>query len=469
MIVVSWNAEGLRSKITELQRWLPTVRADVLAVQEGQFPKAVPRLSGFQPPVVVRRARGRRADMEVVKGGDVAIYVRAGLAFTPVIDNLLAATDDSTELCGVRILGPTPTRILNIYRPPIRATNDDREDNFDPDLLPSDDETLIVGDLNAHHPSWDSGCEAADRVGTRIADWLERIDWAPLNSGDPTFASYRSGGQSAPDLAVCGSALARRSRWWIGPDLGSDHLPMVVEMRGIREQPRRIRKARMAYDKADWVAFRDTCEAALLEAGTPGESAQLQSDRFSTALRQAGVRHIPCGARADPKPWALDPELREAVAERREARRLLQPGNERSRTRWTEAKQRAAEVERRVSRDRFRQFVSETLNRPASLGRVSKLLKKWDKSTDEEQRDGQAMEDGGRLLVTDRAKADAFARTETADTPYHVLVECPALMGARLRLTGTIRPNREEVRSDGVVAALAAAFRTLQSRQATVD
>ena len=34
---------------------------------------------------------------------------------------------------------------------------------------------------------------------------------------------------------------------------------------------------------------------------------------------------------------------------------------------------------------------------------------------------------------------------ETADTPYHVLVECPALMGARLRLTGTIRPNREDV------------------------
>ncbi|KAF0307694.1 hypothetical protein FJT64_021006 [Amphibalanus amphitrite] len=35
---------------------------------------------------------------------------------------------------------------------------------------------------------------------------------------------------------------------------------------------------------------------------------------------------------------------------------------------------------------------------------------------------------------------------ETADTPYHVLVECPALMGARLRLTGTIRPNSQQGR-----------------------
>ena len=82
-----------------------------------------------------------------------------------------------------------------------------------------------------------------------------------------------------------------------------------------------------------------------------------------------------------------------------------------SKTRWLEAKRRAAEVERRVSQEKFRNFVSTTLNRPASLGRVSKLLKKWERATDEEHRDGQAMEDGGRLLVTDRSKAEAFAKT----------------------------------------------------------
>ena len=57
--VMSWNAEGLRKKIGELQRRLPADKIDVLAVQEGQFPQVAPRLSGYQPPVVVRRARGR--------------------------------------------------------------------------------------------------------------------------------------------------------------------------------------------------------------------------------------------------------------------------------------------------------------------------------------------------------------------------------------------------------------------------
>ena len=229
--MVSWNAEGLRSKVTELQRWLPAIRADVVAVQEGQFPSTVPRLPGFQPPVVVRRARGRRAGAAVVKGGDVAIYVKGGLHFVPLSGRHLATTDDSTELCGVRLLGQSPITIVNIYRPPIRATDDDREDNFDPHLLPSDDETLLVGDVNAHHPSWDVGCAAADAVGERIADWLETTEWVPLNSGESTFVSYRSGGQSAPDLAACSASLARRARWSLGPDMGSDHLPMVTEIR----------------------------------------------------------------------------------------------------------------------------------------------------------------------------------------------------------------------------------------------
>ena len=56
---------------------------------------------------------------------------------------------------------------------------------------------------------------------------------------------------------------------------------------------------------------------------------------------------------------------------------------------------------------------------------------------------------------------------EEADTPRHILSRCPALMGTRLRLLGCINPTLEDLRSGGVVAALAAAARSLQSRSAT--
>ena len=58
-------------------------------------------------------------------------------------------------------------------------------------------------------------------------------------------------------------------------------------------------------------------------AWTPGEgedppprSVQEQADRLEKIILTAAGRHILRGARADSRPWALDPELGEAVRER---------------------------------------------------------------------------------------------------------------------------------------------------------
>ncbi|XP_043195854.1 uncharacterized protein LOC122367106 [Amphibalanus amphitrite] len=56
-------------------------------------------------------------------------------------------------------------------------------------------------------------------------------------------------------------------------------------------------------------------------------------------------------------------------------------------------------------------MVSEELNKPNSIGRASKILKRWEGATDDDHRDGQAMEHGGPLLVKDGDKADAFCQT----------------------------------------------------------
>ena len=404
--VVSWNAEGLRLKQAELERWLPTVNADVVAIQEAQLPKVAPRLIGFQPPVVVRRARGRTTGA-APKGGDVCIYVRAGRHFDVLEGRMLADSDDSTEICGVRLLSQ-PHLDINIYRPPIRATNDDRQDHFDPRRLPSDRQTLLVGDVNGHHPSWDESCTTADPVGERLAAWMEDVEWRPLNSGAATFVSYRSGCETAPDLAAGSNSLATRARWTLGTDLGSDHRPMVVEVRSPAEPPHRRRKSRWAHQKADWLKFGRACESALSVPAPPEATVQQMATRLTTTIQEAAKEHIPRGARKDAKPWAAHPEVVQAIEERREARRNLKRDDPATRTRWIEAKKRASQVEERVSREHFRHFVTTELNRPTSVGRVSRILKKWEGATDDEHREGQAMKTGDRLLVTAEQKANAF-------------------------------------------------------------
>ena len=67
-------------------------------------------------------------------------------------------------------------------------------------------------------------------------------------------------------------------------------------------------------------------------------------------------------------------------------------------------------MQRRVAQKHFREFVSTILSRPASVGKVHKILKKWERCSDDKFRDGQAMVQDDKLLSTVRAKAEAFAQ-----------------------------------------------------------
>ncbi|KAF0302217.1 putative RNA-directed DNA polymerase from transposon BS [Amphibalanus amphitrite] len=185
---------------------------------------------------------------------------------------------------------------------------------------------------------------------------------------------------------------------------------MLLTVRSTPATQRTRRKAKWAFQKADWVAFRADCEDALCRAVPQRATAQELTTRFTEAVMSASRRHIPRGARPDAKPWALDPELQQAVSDRPEARRQIRADDPASKERWIAAKRRAADVERRATQAHFRTFVEDNLNQPASLGRVTKILKKWEGAGDEHQ-PGQAMRVGGRLLVTDREKAQAFCAT----------------------------------------------------------
>ena len=114
--------------------------------------------------------------------------------------------------------------------------------------------------------------------------------------------------------------LARRCTWQTGTDLGSDHLVQVITAAVSGRRPRRIRKERWAFRKADWTGFTAACETAAADL--------LQEDSvvmsFSGDVSGASGKYTPRGACTDPKPWALDKELTQAVEERRRARTAVQ-------------------------------------------------------------------------------------------------------------------------------------------------
>ncbi|KAF0295996.1 RNA-directed DNA polymerase from mobile element jockey [Amphibalanus amphitrite] len=435
LVIVSWNAEGLRTKMQEFQRWLSATKADVVAVQEAQLAaNKNPSIPGYQTAVVTRRARGRR-DGGPVKGGDVALFVRDGLQFTTIDQPPLHPLDDSTEWCATRVFlysshpnqtqntnaRPRPSSITsidvhNVYRPPIRATGDDeRVDRFSMAAFPTTSSAIITGDFNAHHGTWDPSCTEPDSTGQLLQDWMETNGWEALNSGAATRSGYGTGPPTAPDVSMAHRDLARRCTWRTGDDLGSDHLPQVMTVTVSGCRPRRIRKTRWSFRKASWTAYTQDCETALTAAAPAHLTVDQLSNRLTDAIMQASAKHIPRGARADPKPWALDPELERAVAERREARAALdQSPTPENREAWKRAKKKAAETEEEARKRAFRTFATEELNQHANLGRITKLLRKMEGGV-QSTAPGQAINgDRGREAVEDRSKAEAFVATYAA-------------------------------------------------------
>ena len=57
-----------------------------------------------------------------------------------------------------------------------------------------------------------------------------------------------------------------------------------------------------SFKRAAWLAFQESCEAALSEAGPEHETVQEMATRFHIVLQRASVEHIPRRARADAKP-----------------------------------------------------------------------------------------------------------------------------------------------------------------------
>ena len=70
----------------------------------------------------------------------------------------LSSQDPYSDYICVKVLlsNHSPLQFLNLYSPPIRSTpSDSRTRTFYPDILPNSPDTFILGDFNAHHPTWE--------------------------------------------------------------------------------------------------------------------------------------------------------------------------------------------------------------------------------------------------------------------------------------------------------------------------
>ncbi|GFY16473.1 RNA-directed DNA polymerase from mobile element jockey [Trichonephila clavipes] len=159
------------------------------------------------------------------------------------------------EVQGIRIQWRgKPLDIIIVYHPP----------NHKP-LPPAlfnllNKNSIIVGDLNAKHPSW--GCSCSNARGEELLQLLDDTESIILNDGTHTFTSYSYNTSAALDIAITSSELFPQCSWRVLDTIGSDHFPVLICFK--RRQKVQIKQKNFwNFKKANWDSYMDSVDQNL--------------------------------------------------------------------------------------------------------------------------------------------------------------------------------------------------------------
>ena len=117
--------------------------------------------------------------------------------------------------------------------------------------------SVISGDFNAHHVSWDEYAQGMPR-GAELYNWVEENEMAVLNDGKPTRAARFQQGcdLSASDITILNSDAADRFSWQPLNELSSDLSPILIKWNQLVKSEPTQRRVRPNSQKADLNLFR---------------------------------------------------------------------------------------------------------------------------------------------------------------------------------------------------------------------
>ena len=160
--------------MVELEDRIRHTEIDLIMIQESKLcsKDRNPSLPGYSTI---------RKDREYGRGGGLITFIKEDIPFT-VKSNEDAQRESLLEMLKVEICDASLHKITcaNVYCPSIRGALQGQE--FQTSELPSAENTLIGGDLNAHSNTWDQW-QPEDGMGGKIEDWLLNNNFSVSNDG----------------------------------------------------------------------------------------------------------------------------------------------------------------------------------------------------------------------------------------------------------------------------------------------
>lgn len=277
LTILQFNINGLRRHLDELLTYAHVKKIDVLALQETKMgPKAKnPPTPGY---TLLRKDR-------TTTGGGVAFLVRDDIPYSATPTRSRPPIEEMTIKIGDIV-------ISNLYIPPASSC----PANFMPSIAPllAQEKCLVIGDLNAHDPSW---CSAlADPRGAAIAEEIDEAGMGVMNDFLLPTRVPTNGRPTSPDVTAASPSLLAVADWSVDTALSSDHLPVLISLPTQNEVTKTPAPKRtfVNFKKANWDDFTLDSEEAFRRAPIP-TSTSTGERTFRAILLKAAKRHIPAG------------------------------------------------------------------------------------------------------------------------------------------------------------------------------
>ena len=195
---LQFNVNGVKNSLTELNSFLHDHKIKIVCLQETRL-SSKSKNPSFLDYTLLRKER------PVGNEGGVAILIHHSVTFSPIDVSSITQGDDVVELLGISAsVNGSPINVFCLYVPPASSCPQAYKFDLNPLLNFSDTDTIIMGDVNAHHPAWfaSSTCGRGDD----LVESIENSAMCVLNTDTPTRLPGH-GNPNSPDITLISAHL----------------------------------------------------------------------------------------------------------------------------------------------------------------------------------------------------------------------------------------------------------------------
>ena len=252
-----WNARSVKNKMVQLYNTINTEKPIVITICETWLNKKDTfKINGYK---IFRKDRSGKTGGGLIIAVDQSLQVKQLEMRTDITDEL--------ESLGIKIkLKNGWSSIITIYNPcrPIKTQE------YEKLFRQCSNTTLLTGDFNAKNSAWDLDIlpGGGNKAGENLVTALITSDMLLLTPpGLKTYTCPKTGKEGTLDL-ILGNGVYSDGVISTGPYMGSDHLPVMIELGNPPEFTQEIKAPRWKITEAKLHIFTDKSKNITVKGST---------------------------------------------------------------------------------------------------------------------------------------------------------------------------------------------------------